>query len=121
MALGKHVILECYDCDANMLSNQEYLNALFVESAENAGATVLHSYFHKFDQGNGITGVVALSESHISVHTWPEHQYMAIDVFMCGTCDPMDAVDYIISNVGIGAYSVDELIRGEQFTFHKQA
>jgi S-adenosylmethionine decarboxylase proenzyme len=121
LPLGRHVILECYECDPVALKNEHFMEAILKESAVHAGATVLHSYFHKFDQGNGVTGVIALSESHISVHTWPEHRYMAIDVFMCGSCNPMDSIDYIISNISIDEYVVQDIIRGEPFEFTKES
>lgn len=116
MALGKHVILECYECDSEALANQDLLEKILCESAEHAGATILHSYFHKFDGGAGITGVVALAESHISVHTWPEHCYMAIDVFMCGDCDPTVSTDYVVSNLSIGRFEIIDLERGQEYT-----
>ena len=112
--LGRHCILECYDCEHDWLKNQDSLEEILKQSALESGATVLHSYFHKFDKGEGVTGVIALSESHISVHTWPEHGYMAIDIFMCGDCDPQLAADFIISNVNIGAFSIDIFERGNE-------
>jgi S-adenosylmethionine decarboxylase len=113
MPLGRHLILECYGCDINALKNTGRLEQVLQESALAAKAIILHSYFHKFDRGEGVTGVVALSESHISVHTWPEHGYMAIDVFMCGDCDPMHSVDYILDNILIERHTVSDLERGE--------
>ena len=114
MALGKHAILECYECNNLSLKSQEILEAVLKQSAEFAGANVLHSYFHKFNGGEGVTGVIALSESHISVHTWPERNYMAIDIFMCGDCNPQNSVDYIIGNLDIGKFSVDIIERGSE-------
>jgi S-adenosylmethionine decarboxylase len=57
-----------------------------------AGATLLHVHLHHFGPGAGLSGVAVLAESHISIHTWPERGYAAIDVFMCGACDPYKAV-----------------------------
>ena len=65
------------------------------ESALRAGASIVHSYFHPFGEGMGFSGVTLLSESHISIHTWPERNCASIDVFMCGNCDPQIAVDYL--------------------------
>lgn len=112
MSLGKHFILECRGCDSEVLKNAFLLEKILKEAAINAHATVLHTYFHKFDQGEGITGIIALAESHISVHTWPEHDYMAIDIFMCGECDPQDSVDYLEKNVKIGSLKVQIFERG---------
>lgn len=119
MPCGRHIILECYDCDEETLKQEKFLEAQLIQSAQFAKATVLHSYFHKFDTGNGITGIIALAESHISVHTWPEFKYMAIDIFMCGECNPMDSVDYIVSNLDIGQFVYQEIQRGEEFNFTK--
>ena len=110
--LGRHCIIECFDCGDDWLVDQQAIENTLVQSAQESGATVLHTYFHKFESTGGVTGVIALSESHISIHTWPEHKYMAIDIFMCGDCDPQIAVDYIIMEMNIGTYSVNTLERG---------
>jgi S-adenosylmethionine decarboxylase len=115
MALGKHFILECRGCDSEALKNASLLETVLKESAINARAEILYSYFHKFDQGEGITGIIALAESHISIHTWPEHDYMAIDIFMCGECNPQDSIDYIEKNIKIGVLTVQILERGVGF------
>jgi len=62
------------------------------DAALRAGATILHSHFHHFTPNGGVSGVVVLAESHISIHTWPERSFAAVDIFMCGACDPHDAV-----------------------------
>jgi len=78
---GLHAIVE----HAGALSHYscEQLEALLVKAAQAAGATVLNAQFHDFGQGMGNTGVVMLAESHMSVHTWPENNYAAIDIFIC--------------------------------------
>ena len=58
------------------------------EAAEAAGATILHGHFHHFSPNGGVSGVLVLAESHISIHTWPERDFAAIDIFMCGACNP---------------------------------
>lgn len=112
MPLGRHLILECYGCDIEVLKSTIRLEEVLKKSAISAEATVLHSYFHKFDQGEGVTGVIALSESHISVHTWPEHAYMAVDVFMCGDCNPIVSANYILQNISIEKHLMQTLERG---------
>jgi S-adenosylmethionine decarboxylase len=64
-------------------------------AAAAAGARVLHSHFHGFGEGMGVTGVVLLAESHISIHTWPEDGFAAVDIFMCGASRPDTALDVI--------------------------
>ncbi len=115
MPLGRHVILECHGCSEEDLKDQDFLSSVLTAAAEYANAEVLHKYFHKFDRGEGVTGVIALAESHISVHTWPEHEYMAVDVFMCGDCNPYDSFEYIINNMKIDAYTIDCIERGVEY------
>lgn len=93
--LGRHAIAELWDCDVEVLRDESLLDTLFRAACEAAGATILHSHFHKFGDEGGVTGVVVLAESHASVHTWPEHGYAAVDVFMCGNCDPQKALNII--------------------------
>lgn len=93
--LGRHVIAEMWGIEPHVLCNVSLLEDIFVDACKASGATVLHSNFHGFGEGCGVTGVVILSESHASVHTWPEYGYAAVDVFMCGICDPNVAVKAI--------------------------
>jgi len=113
--LGRHVILECHECSEEDLKNQSFLEKVLSDGARHAKAEILHTYFHKFDRGEGVTGVIALAESHISIHTWPEHKYMAIDVFMCGDCDPFDTLEYVVNNMKIGNYTVNCIHRGVEY------
>lgn len=77
-----------------MLKDAKLLEGLLREAAEQAGARVLSSHFHVFGEEQGVTGVVLLSESHISIHTWPESAFAALDVFMCGSAEPKRALEY---------------------------
>ncbi len=83
---GDHLLVELWE--AHGLSDAELIERTLEEAARAAAATVLHSYYHPFGEGQGVSGVTILAESHISIHTWPERGYAAIDVFMCGDCDP---------------------------------
>ena len=91
-----------------MISIEETFN----KGAEIAGATVLNQQWHHFGEGYGITGVVMLAESHMSIHTWPEHGYAAIDVFMCGDCDPKKTLTAMMECFNPKSYSINELTRG---------
>ena len=115
MALGTHLIVECYGCDAEILKDTKRLETLLADAANAAGATMLNSYFHKFDQGEGVTGFVALAESHLSIHTWPECNYMALDVFMCGNCDPQRSVNYIETQIEMSRIEIRRIMRGADF------
>lgn len=92
---GKHLIIDLWGCPANTLSNPTEIENVLRLACEDAGATVLFSNMHHFGGEYGVTGVVALSESHCSIHTWPEDGYASIDVYMCGNCDPRNSLDRI--------------------------
>ncbi len=81
--VGKHCILELYDCDRSRLDDEAFLRDAITTAAKRAGATLLHLVTHRFDP-QGVTGLALLAESHISIHTWPESGYAAVDVFTCG-------------------------------------
>ena len=83
---GDHLLVELWD--ACHLTDAADIEQTLDQAAHAAGATVLHAYYHPFGEGQGVSGVTVLAESHISIHTWPERGYAAIDVFMCGDCDP---------------------------------
>lgn len=91
--VGKHLIADfsgaAYQTD---IKNIDYA---LKSAAEHAGATVLDVVLHRFSSSNGITGVAVLAESHISVHSWPEHDYIAFDIFMCGDADPQLALHWL--------------------------
>lgn len=91
--LGKHLIADFHG--AEHLEDVEAIDRAMRAAAEAAGAIVLDAQFHDFGAGCGVTGVVLLAESHISIHTWPEHDYAAIDVFMCGDAAPERAIEHL--------------------------
>lgn len=87
---GVHLLIDLWGADR--LDEPEHVDAELRRAAEAAGATILHSHFHHFSPNDGVSGVVVLAESHISIHTWPERNFAALDVFMCGDCDPHSAI-----------------------------
>ena len=87
---GTHLIVDLYG--ARNLDDPAHIEKVLVDAARKAGATVLSADFHHFQPNGGVSGVVVLSESHISIHTWPERDFAALDVFMCGDCRPLDTV-----------------------------
>ena len=87
---GSHILVDLWG--AKNLDNQEFIDQTLNHAAEVAGATVLSSDLHQFSSSGGVSGVLILAESHISIHTWPEKEFAAIDIFMCGKCDPYKAV-----------------------------
>ena len=87
---GTHLLVDLWG--ATNLSDPAHIDAALRKAAIVAGATILHSHFHHFTPNGGVSGVVVLAESHISIHTWPERDFAAIDMFMCGSCDPNDSI-----------------------------
>lgn len=113
MYCGKHVIVDFWtEIDSPILSNEQTIKESFITAAEVAGATVLGSNWHHFGEGCGITGVVMLSESHMSIHTWPELGLATIDVYMCGKCEPMDSISVLEGYFKPNRTTINELYRG---------
>jgi len=81
--VGKHCILELYGCEHARLNDEDFLRSAITIAALRAGATLLNLITHRFEP-QGVTGLALLAESHISIHTWPESGYAAVDVFTCG-------------------------------------
>jgi S-adenosylmethionine decarboxylase len=94
-AEGTHLLADLSGVVAELLTSCDPIEALLRDAAEAAGAHVLHSHFHAFGPGLGVTGVVLLAESHISIHTWPEQAFAAVDIFMCGAARPQRALDVL--------------------------
>jgi S-adenosylmethionine decarboxylase len=90
---GKHLILELWSEQPHLLKNPDRIVMICKQAAKEAGATIITSNFHHFGEGYGVSGVIILAESHITIHTWPEDNYAAIDVFMCGNCDPLKTLN----------------------------
>jgi len=111
---GKHLLLDLWGC--RRLTDLEFIKQGLEAAAIACDATILESKFHSFGEGGGVTGVAILAESHISIHTWPEIDFAALDVFMCGTCDPHKAVDVFKKHFSPQEIKVTEYERGRQRT-----
>ena len=111
-ALGRHLILDLKDCQFELLDDMPFIQKSLVEAARSTGATIVGQTFHKFAP-QGVTGVVAIAESHVCIHTWPEYGYAAVDIFTCGEgFDPHEAAVLIVDKLQAGSHSVRELSRG---------
>lgn len=111
-SLGNHLIVEMYDCDNKIINSHKKVEEILVEAANAAGAHIVQQVFHKFNP-HGVSGVVVIAESHLSIHTWPEFGYCAIDVFTCGeTVDYKKAVDHLKNMLKARSISVMEMKRG---------
>jgi S-adenosylmethionine decarboxylase len=111
--LGTHLLADLHGVAADLLTDPARLDALLREAALAAGARILHSHFHAFGPGMGVTGVLLLAESHISIHTWPEASFAAADVFMCGDARPQRALEVIEAALGPSARSIRTIARGQ--------
>ena len=107
---GSHLIIDLWEAEG--LADRERIETALIDAVTAAGATLLHSHLHTFEEGGGLSGVAVLAESHISVHTWPEKGYAAFDVFMCGDAQPRKALDVFKSAFNPGRIVVGEHKRG---------
>ena len=82
--LGSHLLLELKDCNPELLNDLSFVRRAMIKAARDVGATIVGESFHRFSP-QGVTGILAIAESHISIHTWPEYGYAAADIFSCGT------------------------------------
>ncbi len=111
-ALGRHLLVELYDCDKEALNDLSLLREAMVNAAVDCGAVVLGESFHRFSP-QGVSGVVVIAESHLSIHTWPEHGYAAADIFTCGTTvRPEVAAAALVEKLGCRNPSLTEIQRG---------
>jgi S-adenosylmethionine decarboxylase len=111
-SLGRHLLLELYDCSPEILNDLATVKTALVEAAKRAEATIIDVVFHEFNPF-GISGVVVIAESHLSIHTWPEYRYAAVDIFSCGTTlKPSEAASYLVEQFGASRASCVEVKRG---------
>lgn len=110
--LGRHILAEIYGCSHEMLNDKDYIEKTMVDSALKAGAEIREVAFHKFSP-QGVSGVVIISESHLTIHTWPELGYAAVDVFTCGDrINPWDACNYLTDSLNAKNMTATEVKRG---------
>ena len=109
---GRHVLADFRGVRADLLTDPLALERQLIEAAQAAGAHVLSAHLHHFGAGAGVTGVVMLSESHISIHSWPEHCYAALDIFMCGAARPELALSHLRDRLAPESVRVTTVARG---------
>jgi S-adenosylmethionine decarboxylase len=110
--LGRHLIAEYAECDRERLDDAAYLETSMLEAVRKSGATIVRSFFHRYAP-QGVSGVVVIAESHLSIHTWPEYGYAAVDFFTCGeTVDPYKAHEYLKEQLSCRLDSLRKLDRG---------
>jgi len=110
--LGTHVLLEFYECPADLLSDPTQMEKLLTTAATEMNATVVNSNFHHFSP-LGVSGVVIIQESHLTIHTWPEYGYAAVDIFTCGEIDLEQGI--AILQMGLKASKIERklILRGQ--------
>ncbi len=109
---GMHLLIDLWG--ATNLSEPDHIDRALREAAVVAGATILHSHFHHFTPNGGVSGVLVLAESHISIHTWPERNFAAIDIFMCGDCNPHLGIPVLEAAFRPARIDLDEQRRGSR-------
>ena len=110
--LGTHLLVELNECNPALLDDMALVKQALLDAADETGATIVGEVFHKFSPV-GVTGIVCIAESHISIHTWPEHAYAAVDIFTCGEdFKPMEAAHLIVESLQAQHCNVMEVKRG---------
>lgn len=111
-ALGVHLLIELYSCNRKKIDDLGYLERIMSQAAEVAGATILKTAFQDFNP-QGVSGVVVIAESHLTIHTWPEYGYAAVDIFTCGsTVDPWKATGLLRQELEARDSNVQAFRRG---------
>jgi spermidine synthase len=111
-ALGKQIFIDLYHCNTALINDVEYIKKTMEAAAQKAHATIINSTFHHFSP-HGVSGVVVIQESHLAIHTWPEHGFSAIDIFTCGeTIDAQAAYEYLKSALEATHSTASEMQRG---------
>lgn len=113
-AKGRHILIECYDADFEKLNSLSLIREAMLEAAVIMHATIISDSFHQFSP-QGVSGAVVIAESHLTIHTWPEEKYAAIDFFTCGICDPFKGFKYLSQKLGSSTLKIQEFERGFVF------
>ena len=107
---GVHLLLDLFG--AAHMSDMEVVETTLRRCVDAAGATLLHIHLHRFEPNEGISGVVVLAESHISIHTWPETEYAALDIFMCGQARPERCIEILFEAFKPQRAVMEQILRG---------
>ena len=111
-SLGTHLLLELKKCRKNILDDLEFVETAMLDAASEAKATIVEHKFHEFNPF-GISGMVLIAESHLSIHTWPEYDYAAVDIFTCGDIiKPQEAAEFLVERFGSLEPQIMEIKRG---------
>ena len=112
MFLGKHYIINFYQCDENILSHSNIIKDIIEEASEIGKFSTVESFYKQF-KPYGVSGATILKESHITIHTWPEYGFAAVDIFLCDeNCEPEKAIKFLSKKLKSDNYEVELLNRG---------
>ena len=109
--VGRHLIAEYYGCNPGILNDVDAIRTQMLAAADAVTVTVIGEVFHRYAP-QGVSGTVLIAESHLSVHTWPESGYAAVDIFTCGDLDPRPGFELLARELRAESVRVKEIIRG---------
>lgn len=111
-SLGRHLLIELYNCDSKILNDVHKVESIMVDAAKHAHARIVDVVFHTFNP-HGISGVVVIAESHLTIHTWPEFNFASVDIYTCGTeINPWRAYNYMAKRFKAKNMTAVEMKRG---------
>ena len=114
---GQHFVIDAFECDVNLLDQADLLKELLTKAVDDLEMEILSTYFHSFTP-QGVTGVIVISTSHISIHTWPEHGYAALDLYTCGEQEIWPILRELLVKMKATHASVYEIARGADVNNH---
>jgi S-adenosylmethionine decarboxylase len=113
ITLGQQHLVELYDCCKDLINDKEFIRLTMIEAAKVAKATIVADVFHEYNP-QGVSGVVVIAESHLAIHSWPEHRCVSIDLFTCsGQMNADLAIDYLFTAFKAGQCEVQKINRGQ--------
>jgi len=116
--LGKHFILDLYDCNKDKINNEKLIEEILKDATRIGNICPIKIFIHKFGE-MGISGMIIMEKSHISIHTWPEFNFVSIDIFTSNFEDKIeDSIQYIVTNLEGKRYSGNEIQRGNHNKFN---
>ena len=111
-ALGRHLLVEYYNCDSKILTDVSQIEDILIGAAQKAKAHIVDVVFHTFNP-HGISGAVVIQESHLTIHTWPEHSFASVDIYTCGnSVNPWIAYKHILKKLKAKHSTAMEMKRG---------
>jgi len=113
-------MVEYYDCSPELLNDVGFIRQTMLDAATAMGATIVEQVFHHFSP-HGVSGVVVIAESHLAIHTWPEYDYAAVDLFTCGSdVDPEIGFHVLKNALEAARYNTTKILRGKRKPLGRQ-